>query len=168
MSKIIVMLGQKDIDEAIEFIGVMRDDKVEHSVTDKKFDEKNTSYAVNLMGYLGEIAVARALNVEPDRTVRTGGDDGYDLVYNNKTIQVKTSTLPSLIFNSPDLFTADIAILVQLVGDRQNPHINAQYHILGQIRREDFEKRAYQKDYGYGTRYVVDSEYLMPVFAEVK
>lgn len=163
----IVQLTDEQIHQAIQFIDEMRSDKIEKSVIDKKFDQKNTSYAVNLMGYLGEVAVASVLNVDTDSTVRTAGDSGYDLVFNNKTIQVKTSTLPSLIFNALELFTADVAVLVQLIGDRQNPHIDSQFAILGWISKEEFNKNYYTKDYGYGIRFVIDADKLNTELMEI-
>jgi hypothetical protein len=163
----IVQLTDEQIHQAIQFIDEMRSDKIEKSVIDKKFDQKNTSYAVNLMGYLGEVAVASVLNVDTDNTVRTAGDSGYDLVFNNKTIQVKTSTLPSLIFNALELFTADVAVLVQLIGDRQNPHIDSQFAILGWISKEEFNKNYYTKDYGYGIRFVIDADKLNTELMEI-
>jgi hypothetical protein len=155
-----VVLSQEEIDEALDFVNRMRDDKVEHRVVDKKFDAKNTSWAVNLMGYLGEKAVAKAYQVPVDRRVLTGGDEGHDLVINNKKIQVKTSTLDKLIFNALELFTADYAILVTLIGDRQQPHINSKFKIWGAISKEDFMRVCYQKDYGYGVRFVCDTEHI--------
>lgn len=155
-----VVLSQEEIDDALDFVNQMRTDKVEHNVVDKKFDAKNTSWAVNLMGYLGEKAVAKAYSVPVDRRVLTGGDEGYDLVINNHKIQVKTSTLDKLIFNALELFTADYAVLVTLIGDRQQPHINSRFKIWGAISREDFMRVCYKKDYGYGVRYVCDVEHI--------
>ncbi len=167
MKPFIIKLTDEEVSNALAFIDEMRGDKIEKSVTDKKFDKNNTSYAVNLMGYLGEVAVAKMLEVPTDTTVRTAGDDGYDLVFEGKTIQVKTSVLPSLIFNDVELFTADYAILVQLIGDRQNPHVDSEFHIHGWITREEFKNTCYRKDYGYGERFVVDSDKLIPYIIEL-
>ena len=150
-----VTFTQKEIDHAISFINKLTKDKNENKVYDAKFDKNNTSYSVNLMGYLGEMAAAKVLNIETDSKIRTHGDEGFDLKLNNETIQVKTSTLPELIFNRLNLFTADIGILVQLEGDRVNPHINSIYHVIGYIKKEDFIRSYSIKNYGYGDRFVV-------------
>jgi len=155
-----IILDKKEIDEALNFVNTMRQDKVQYKVIDRKFDAKNTSWAVNLMGYLGEKAVAKAYQVPVDNRVLTGGDEGHDLVINGKKIQVKTSTLDKLIFNALELFTADYAILVTLIGDRQQPHINSKFKIWGAISKEDFKQVCYQKDYGYGMRFVCNTEHL--------
>lgn len=155
-----VHLSQEEIQSALDFVEAMRSDKVEHSVTDRKFDAKNTSWAVNLMGHLGEKAVAKVYDVSVDDRVLTGGDDGYDLVINGKTVQVKTSVTNQLIFNAKHLFSADYAILVQLIGDRTKPHIDSHFKIWGDISKQKFMDVCFEKDYGYGMRYVCTADNL--------
>jgi hypothetical protein len=152
-----VDLSQKEIDLALQFVDEMRSDKENYHVTDRKFDAKNTSWAVNLMGHLGEKAVAKAYGVAVDDRVLTGGDEGYDLIINNHTVQVKTSVTNQLIFNSKELFCAQHAILVTLVGDRKHPHIDSHFIIHGSIARNKFLDICFEKDYGYGTRYVCNA-----------
>jgi hypothetical protein len=152
-----VDLSQKEIDLALQFVDEMRKDKKDYQVTDRKFDANNTSWAVNLMGHLGEKAVAKVYGVAVDDRVLTGGDEGYDLIINNHTVQVKTSVTNQLIFNSKELFSAQHAILVTLVGDRKQPHIDSHFIIHGSIARDKFLEVCFEKDYGYGTRYVCDT-----------
>jgi len=155
-----IRLTQREIDFSLAFVYAMRSDKKEHNVIDKKFDSKNTSWAVNLMGHLGEKAVAKVYEVEVDDRVLTGGDEGYDLVIKNKTVQVKTTTTDQLIFNSKELFSADYAILVTLVGDRTQPHINSHFIVWGDISKDKFIDVCFEKDFGYGVRYVCNKEDL--------
>jgi hypothetical protein len=155
-----VYLSDTEIQDALNFVDAMRQDKKEYNVTDKKFDANNTSWAVNLMGHLGEKAVAKVYNVSVDDRVLTGGDEGHDLVINGKTIQVKTTVTRQLIFNSKELFTADYAILVTLVGDRTQPHIDSHFIVWGDISRDRFLEVCYEKDYGYGVRYVCNTNDL--------
>ena len=155
-----VHLTEKEINSCLVFVEAMRNNKQEHNVVDKKFDSKNTSWAVNLMGYLGEKAVAKVYEVAVDDRVLTGGDEGYDLVINNKTVQIKTTTTNQLIFNSKELFSADYAILVTLVGDRTQPHINSHFIIWGDISKDKFNDVCFEKDFGYGIRYVCNIENL--------
>jgi hypothetical protein len=158
----IVYLTQEEINNSLKFVEEMREDKHEHSVKDKKFDAKNTSYAVNLMGHLGEQAAARVYGGTVDTSVRTGGDDGYDLHIGGLRYQVKTSTTRDLIFNAPELFSADRAILVTLIGDRTQPHIGSYFIVWGHISRERFMEVFRYHDYGYGKRLVCSLEYLTP------
>jgi hypothetical protein len=155
-----VYLSDTEIQDALNFVDAMRQDKKEYNVTDKKFDTNNTSWAVNLMGHLGEKAVAKIYNVSVDDRVLTGGDEGHDLVINGKTIQVKTTVTRQLIFNSKELFTADYAILVTLVGNRTQPHIDSHFIVWGDISRDRFLEVCYEKDYGYGVRYVCNTNDL--------
>ncbi|CAB5221848.1 hypothetical protein UFOVP359_99 [uncultured Caudovirales phage] len=155
LNPIEVTFTKEEIDHAVSFIDKLTKDKAKNKVYDAKFDRNNTSYSVNLMGYLGELAAAKVLGIKTDTEIRTHGDEGFDLKLNSKTIQVKTSTLPELIFNRLNLFTADVGMLVQFQGDRTRPHINSVYHVIGYIKKEDFLKSYYTKNYGYGDRFVI-------------
>jgi hypothetical protein len=115
------------------------------------------------MGYLGELAAAKVYNTKTDDRVLTGGDAGHDLVIDGKTYQVKTTVTKELIFNSKELFSADYAILVTLIGDRTQPHINSQFIVWGDISKEKFLQVCYEKDYGYGVRYVCQIDDLVQV-----
>ncbi len=158
-----VELTPEEIESSLQFVDAMRKDKQEFNVTDKKFDAKNTSWAVNLMGYLGELAAAKVYKTTTDDRVLTGGDAGHDLVIDGKTYQVKTTVTKELIFNSKELFTADYAILVTLVGDRTQPHINSRFIVWGDISRDKFLQVCYEKDFGYGVRYVCEIDDLVQV-----
>ena len=158
-----VELTPEEIESSLQFVDAMRKDKQEFNVTDKKFDAKNTSWAVNLMGYLGELAAAKVYKTTTDDRVLTGGDAGHDLVIDGKTYQVKTTVTKELIFNSKELFTADYAILVTLIGDRTQPHINSRFIVWGDISRDKFLQVCYEKDFGYGVRYVCEIDDLVQV-----
>lgn len=158
-----VSLTPEEIESSLQFVDAMRKDKQEFNVTDKKFDANNTSWAVNLMGYLGELAAAKVYKTTTDDRVLTGGDAGHDLVIDGKTYQVKTTVTKELIFNSKELFTADYAILVTLIGDRTQPHINSRFIVWGDISRDKFLNVCYEKDFGYGVRYVCEIDDLIQV-----
>jgi len=155
-----VYLTQDEINDCLNFVDAMRKDKQEHQVTDRKFDANNTSWAVNLMGHLGEKAVAKIYDVLVDDRVLTGGDSGHDLVINGKTVQVKTTITRQLIFNAKELFSADYAILVTLIGDRTQPHVNSHFIVWGDISKDRFLEICTEKDFGYGVRYVCNIDDL--------
>jgi len=150
-----ITFTNEEIKKAVEFVDNVTKDKLKHNVYDAKFDKNNTSYSVNLMGRLGEMAAAKVLNVKTDDEIKPAGDDGFDLELDDKKIQVKTSTTSELIFNRLNLFSTDYAILVKLLGDKKNPHIDSSYYVMGYISKSDFIKNHYRKNYGYGDRYVV-------------
>jgi hypothetical protein len=156
-----VELTEDEVQKSLDFVENMRRDKVHHNVTDRMFDRKNTSEGINIIGHLGEAAVAKVLGLTPDTSVLTGGDDGNDLTLGSTTIQVKTSVLPSLIFNAPELFKSDVAILAQYTGvDKTRSQEDPKFVVWGWIEREVFLVLHHKKDYGYGTRLVMGASML--------
>lgn len=159
-----VLLTEDEIMDSLRFVHRVRENKKQYEVVDRKFDKGNTSYSVNLLGRLGEMAVARVLSLQPDNSITPGGDDGHDLVsVLGKTIQVKTSTLSSLIFNAPELFVSDIAVLCIFEGDKVLPHVDGKFTVSGWIDRQTFLDSHYKRDYGYGMRLVMDANQLKPI-----
>jgi len=159
----IVTLTEDELMDSLRFVHRVRENKKEYDVVDKKFDKGNTSYSVNLLGRLGEVAVSKVLRVPTDDSITPSGDGGYDLETSTQRIQVKTSTLPQLIFNAPELFSADIAVLVHFTGDKVLPHVDGIYDVLGWIDRETFLAKHYNHDYGYGMRLVMNADQLKPM-----
>jgi hypothetical protein len=110
------------------------------------------------------MACGKGLGLQVDRTVTPSGDNGHDLsTALGKNIQVKTSTLPQLIFNAPELFVSDYAVLVQFFGDKQLPHVDSKFSLIGWTTRELFLANHYKHDYGYGIRLVMDADQLQPI-----
>ena len=139
------------VKKSVDFCKKLQEDKQANKVTDLMFDKKNDSFNINLLGHLGEVAVGKVLNVPIDYEIRTHGDAGWDTVIEGRTVQIKTSNLPSLIFNSPRVFKAQIAVLVQFLGeDRQNADKDPRFKVWGWCTREEFMKMHYKQDYGYG------------------
>jgi hypothetical protein len=159
-----VSLSPDEVAQSVAFIQQVRHDKSSHSVRDQMFDQRNTSEGINQIGHLGEMAVGKVLGVPVDMEIRTGGDEGYDLFYEGKTVQVKTSTRSSLIFNAKHLFSADTAILCQYIGtDRQHAELSPHFVLWGWIDRQTFLENYQIKDYGYGDRLVVNLPLLRPL-----
>jgi hypothetical protein len=159
-----IELTEDEIMDSLRFVHRVRENKKQYEVTDKKFDKNNSSYSVNLMGRLGEVACGKVLGLQVDETITPSGDNGHDLITAmGKNIQVKTSTLSQLIFNAPELFVSDVAVLVRFYGDKQLPHVDSKFEVLGWITRESFLANHYLHDYGYGTRLVMDANQLKPM-----
>jgi hypothetical protein len=151
-----VYLTKEEIQRSINFATKLQANKV----IDKKFDARNSSYAVSLMGHMGETAASKVYGGLVDDSLFKGGDNGTDLEIDGVRYQVKTSTTNSLIFNSANLFVADRAILVTLVGDRTKPEIDSHFIVWGDISRDKFMKSYYTKNYGYGDRLVCEVKHL--------
>lgn len=161
---IAVELTAQQVQETLDFVAKMRDDKEGNKVRDMMFDKDNTSEGINIIGHLGEQAVAEVLGLTTDTTVRTHGDDGHDLHYNAASIQVKTSTLQQLLFNAAPLFKSDVAILAQFIGaDKQHAEDDPRFRIWGYIERKEFMQKYYKIDHGYGVRLALDAGQLHPL-----
>ena len=159
-----IELTLDEVVNAIRFVHLVRENKKQYEIVDQKFDKNNSSYSVNLMGQLGEVACGKGLGLQVDRSVSPSGDNGHDLSTPlGKNIQVKTSTLDKLIFNAPELFVSDYAVLVQFFGDKQLPHVDSKFTIVGWTTRELFLANHYKHDYGYGIRLVMDADQLQPI-----
>lgn len=153
-----VELTPEEVQRTLTFVDTLRENKSRHNVTDRMFDRKNTSEGIDIIGYLGETSVAKVLGLDIDTAIFTWGDTGNDLVLGETTIQVKTSILPSLIFNAANLFKSDIAILTQFVGkDKARSQDDPRFVVWGWVERDVFLKNHYTRDYGYGTRLVMDA-----------
>lgn len=153
-----VTLTQEEAQRSYQFCLSLQKDKQKHKVVDLWYDQNNSSFGVNVMGHLGEVAVSKVLGTPVDYEIRTHGDEGWDTVLDGRTVQIKTSTQESLIFNSKAAFKADIAILVVYLGeDRANSHIDPRFKVVGWVTREDFFQYHYKHDFGHGVRMVMDS-----------
>lgn len=161
---IAVDLTPEEVQETLDFVAAMRKDKVSNSVTDMMFDIGNTSEGINVIGHLGEQAVAKVLGIKADTTVLTHGDVGHDLYLGDATIQVKTSTLAMLMFNSAPLFKSDVAILVQFIGeDKKHAEDDPRFRVWGYVERKEFLRDHYKIDHGYGVRLAMDATNLQPL-----
>ena len=97
-----------------------------------------------------------SLDNTPFITFKSGdnGLNGKGLLWSGQ------GNVKQLIFNSKELFSADYAILVTLIGDRTQPHINSHFIVWGDISREKFLSVCFEKDFGYGVRFVCNLEDL--------
>lgn len=143
-----------ELEACRDFTARVQADKRAHGVVDRKFDKNNTSEGVNLMGIAGEILAARFFGWDPDCALHTFGDGGRDAIHRGLAFQVKTSTTSRLIFNSADKFSTDIAVAVQMFGDRNEVTLDTRFSILGLISRQRFFEVCQTMNFGYGDRLV--------------
>ena len=141
--------------------------KENNHVVSKKYNTKKTDEEINFDGLKGEYAVANFLGLEVNKEITFVGDGGSDLEYKDKTIQVKYNNYRcgegDLYFdnvpNSTYIFKTDVAFLV--VPTKELKVVN----IVGWITREEFNKKCYIRNFGYGERKVVDQWDLTPTKA---
>lgn len=124
-------------------------------------DEKGMASRVenNIRGFKAEFLFARLFNLPPP-VVNVLSDGQIDFWLGEYSIDVKCSSKEDgpLIFDSPEKFTADIA-----VAYGQSGHDPRTFKLHGCIPRKTFFERAYRHDFGHGERYVVDSNNLDPI-----
>lgn len=156
----VIALTEADLLSAQDVTTKRQQCKADYNVATKKYDVTRDDWQIAYTGFLGEIGLARVLGIEPDWTVMAGGDPGYDLRLGTNTIQVKTphsdATKNWFYMNSLDLFTADIGVLCNLVGD------NAVL-IRGAIDRASFLNKHVNRNWGYGSRVGVHASNLKSI-----
>jgi hypothetical protein len=154
----IVTLSETELWKLERFAAWRNDPKI-GVVPDKSFAARvgNDNYERNLVGLLGEYAVAKYFREPMDLFIDLGGDNNItDLVIGNMTTSVKCSYYaesPHLIFNTLDEFRQDVAILASVLEPSR-----VQLH--GWTSRERFRELHKRRDFGYGERCVVDESDL--------
>jgi len=106
----------------------------------------------NIDAFKSEFAVARYLGIDPP-VMNFITDYGVDLWLGECAIDVKLTNTDYLIFDSLNSFKSDIAVLCSMED------INTVL-MSGWISKDNFELLSVEKDFGYGTRKVVNSSSL--------
>lgn len=174
----------------IKQVAHLRNDPKEGSVNNYRIDESRGDYAIHCQGVAGELAVAKALNIEIDSRAILHGDGGIiDLkLPDSRTIQVKYRNFSDrskevyLYWNHLDLekrkpptcscchkkvrrsevFLADIGTMVV-------PHTPGRaVEIMGYVTKEDFLKKYTIQNFGYGNRYAISHKDLEPITNLIK
>lgn len=168
MRHIDISLTPQEIKRCVDWTAEKQQYKQDRAVVDQWYDRNSNSQAVDLMGRLGEIAAARALeldwSVDLDWNITAGGDTGIDFTAYGYRWDAKTSTLDALIFNSDAHFKADVAVLVQLIGDREHPEApSAIYRVWGVCSKGKFIKGRVSKNYAGRERVAIPAVEMTPV-----
>lgn len=154
-----IRLRDRDLQMVQDLTTKRQQFKRELDVETQKFDRKRTDWEIAYFGFMGEVAVARALCLSPDTSVLAGGDGGVDLVINGTKLQVKTPlakvTRDYLYFNDETKFSCDFGVLCNIDNDE------TAVVIRGAISRSDFIRKAGIRDFGYGERMCVHAAELL-------
>ena len=121
-------------------------------------------FAIHYTGMLGEVAVGKALGINVRTDLTFAGDGFIDMIYDDQTIQVKTSThaylkpdqVRYLIFTTLEEFSTDWAILCSV----KSPALIA---IHGFVSRKKFMAKYEKQNFGYGDRFCLDEKHLAPI-----
>lgn len=120
----------------------------------------NTQYESDLLGVMGEYAVAKVLKIPIDTEVNLSGDGGEtDLWLGDWSIQVKATKYKEgrLVFNTKQEMKSLIDILT--VCDIKNKTVT----IAGYISNKALLNKMYEKDLGFGIRYCINQEDLTDI-----
>lgn len=132
--KEVITLTERELQHAHAIAHGRNAPKQAAGVVDQRFDPNRTSFGVQLAGYLGELAVAKALGISTDTSLHLSGDNGTDLSYRGYSLQVKTRIRRAngdLIFPVAKPLKADVAVLVIQQSE-------SEYLIAGIIGRSRF------------------------------
>lgn len=120
----------------------------------------NTQREADMIGVMGEYAVAKYLKIPFDTTINLEGDGGeFDMYLGDWTMQVKSTKYPTgrLVFNTMDEVKALIYVLA--VCDIKSKSVD----IVGYISHNELIKGLYQKDLGHGVRYCIEQDKLKDI-----
>jgi hypothetical protein len=141
--------------------GVKEVNQAAGEVTNRKICDA-TDFDICLIGLMGEAAVAKYLDIPFDHTLTKWGDDGNDLVYRGKTLQVKSSSTHCveesrrLVFNHVDHLVSDYGVLCVIPSP-------SSARIVGAIARDEFRKLHHTHDFRFGDRHCVFAKELTPI-----
>lgn len=118
----------------------------------------------HLRGLIGEAAVADAYGLDLDQQIRQFGDDGYDLVLDGVRLDVKSTAtrameIPELLVPSDQEFTADVFVLVHILGTVRN---GVRCRLVGCAEAETVRDRRPRYHPGSQRNYVVEPSELSP------
>ena len=152
----IVRLTKQDLHEA----GLLAQDTVflleRLGVSPRLENEKQSRVEANKLGFMAEFAVCRLFDTEPPR-LNIATDGGLDLWLDDVAVDVKFTKTGKLIFDNPDKFKANVAILATTAD--QHDCIK----LLGWIGRTEFLELCDTHDFGYGERLVMEASELRPL-----
>ena len=125
-------------------------------VNTKRIDQQRDDYQIIREGLTGEWAVSQVLGVPVNIENYLGGEPGWDFEYQGYKIDVKTTRAKLLVFDSPDKFVADIAILARY-------HQEDLVDLVGVISKKKFLENCQVRNLGYGDKYVIQENHLTQI-----
>ena len=120
----------------------------------------NSQHEADILGVMGEYAVAKYLKIPIDTEVNLQGDGGeIDLWLGDWSIQVKATKYKSgrLVFNTKEEMKALIDILT--ICDIKEKSVD----IVGYLSHRELTQKMYEEDLGFGLRYCVNQSDLKKI-----
>ena len=149
-----IKLSKKDFHDANKIAKGRMMTAKSWNLTNQQQDKTRSNADIEKIGVYGEYVVALAYDLNtPDCC---GFDDGIDLWFGDKTIQVKTTYYEHghLLFKAKEKFVADFAVLVAETSCQRT------FKIIGATSRKKFYELCFKKDFGNGDIYALHQEDL--------
>lgn len=127
-------------------------DKLKDKFYSNVIEADKYKFESGLKGALVEVIFAQTFNIPLKLT--DGNDEGFDFIIDNKKIDVKHRSFPFNDLMDLILFPNDLKkesnyfFLINIIDDWA--------YFCGGISKEDFMKKKFTKNYGYGDRFAVN------------
>ncbi len=118
-------------------------------------NENQSRDEANQLGFMAEYAVAKLFGLEKSG-FNVISDGGVDLWWGDATIEVKYTKSMKLLFDRPESFAADYAVLVTRLPDKET------FRFLGWVDRDTFMKNWKPYSGKFGERMSMASYDLLP------
>lgn len=137
----------------LHYASIIFETKKLYSSNPGKHIKEIDNYSLQLIGLMGESALCKVLNVPFHVDFLLHGDDGSDIRYADKRIQVKTLSKDygdsnRLYVDDIDAVKSDILVGAAITGP-------ASVRLTGAISRDKFRRIKTVEDFGYGPRHSV-------------
>ena len=145
----------------LHYASMIYETKKLNGVRNKKYTVDIDSYDLILIGLMGESGLCRVLDIPFYVDLFLGGDDGSDIRYGGKTIQVKTlskdyGTKNRLYVDDIEDVRSQILVSAAITGP-------ASVRLIGAISKDKFRRIKTVEDFGYGPRHTVNESQLSSI-----
>lgn len=145
----------------LHYAGLIYETKKLNSIYNTKYHQEIENYTGHLIGLMGECGLCKVLNIPFHVEILFRGDDGTDIRYGGKTIQVKTLSRDyadknRLYVDDIEQVKSEILVGAAITGP-------ASVRLLGGISKEKFSRIKTVEDFGYGPRHSVMERQLCSI-----
>ncbi len=113
--RVLAIFEEGELLDIMNLARMIQSNKHNFGVRSKKIADNYSNLDICYVGLKGEFAVSKYFGLKMNKNIFRGGDGGDDLVipHNNKTIQVKYSTINAFYCREESQFVSDYGVLTQ-------------------------------------------------------
>jgi hypothetical protein len=158
LDPVIVTFTHEELEWVRQFAKKINADKESAMVSSTRTLNAQGQDEVNYIGFKGELAVGKWLDLPMNGKVILSGDEGFDFYTVGGTIEVRSTSYVTgrLVYDRVEDFVTNYAVLVV-------PHENESVRLAGWVGHDGFVSMCYPKDLGHGVRYVMNQYQLHPM-----